>query len=312
MLVKSLVAIVVVVLVTALTATVARAHPDTLGTADPYWQNLANSRVDGGGQIAADSSAAIVGGGHPWLIRGYLFSVGAIFVTFALSLLYVSRVRSPANRTIEVMPPSYAGEDVWVVAMVAFILLCATSSLALRGGLELDAPSRGRSGTDRLSFQILFRDLPFAEQRVFREMQEGLTEAMGRRASAGSWPTVDALAQADIPPFAPDPLDKAAVRWTMQRDGLVVNYHGVPTAGSADSPEFLILIQESDPATAQQTSLPSLADEEHRFLPDGLLLHVTYWERPRAPAASGAPFGQPELLGWLQIRVTGPFQTPEG
>jgi len=310
--VKSLVAIVVVVLVVALTAAVARAHPDTLGTADPSWQSLTNGRVNGGGQIAADSSTAIVGGGHPWLLRGYLYAVGAVFVTFAVGLLYLSWGRSPAICTIEVMPPSYAGEDVWVVAMVAFILLCATSSLALRGGLEPDAQSRGRSATDRLSFQILFRDLPFAEQRVFREMQEGLTEAMGRRASTGSWPTVEALAQADIPPFAPDPLDKAAVRWTIQRDGLIVNYHGVPTAGSADSPEFLILVQEPDPATAQQVSLPSLGDEEHQLLPDGMLLHVSYWERSPAPAASRGPFGRPELLGWLQIRVNAPFQTPEG
>jgi ABC-type phosphate transport system substrate-binding protein len=88
--VKSLVPIVVVLLVAVLTGGAARAHIDTLGTPDPYWQNLANGSSNGSGQIAADGSTAIAGVAHPWLLRAYLYAVGALFVAFAVSLLYSS------------------------------------------------------------------------------------------------------------------------------------------------------------------------------------------------------------------------------
>jgi hypothetical protein len=87
--VKSLVTITIMLLVAALTGT-AQGHPDTLGTPDPYWQNIASASGDGRAQIAADGTTAIAGAGatHPGLLRGYVYGVGAVFVILALSLLH--------------------------------------------------------------------------------------------------------------------------------------------------------------------------------------------------------------------------------
>ena len=85
---KSLVTITMMLLVVALTGTAARGHPDTLGTPDPSWQNIASASSDGRAQIAADGTTAIGGATHPGLLRGYVYAVGAIFVILALSLLH--------------------------------------------------------------------------------------------------------------------------------------------------------------------------------------------------------------------------------
>ena len=78
---------IVLLLLAALTVSAARAHNlDTLGTPDPYWQNLA--RASGNGQIVSDGAGPIAGPAHPWLLRGYLYGVGVLFLGFAGSLLY--------------------------------------------------------------------------------------------------------------------------------------------------------------------------------------------------------------------------------
>ena len=218
---------------------------------------------------------------------------------------------SPVIRTVEVKPPSYADEESWVFNCVGLVLICVIYGLAFGGTIGPYANARGKTTTDRWSFQVFFRDLPQAEQRLFREMQEGLTEAMPRRAARRSWPTVDEMAADGIPPFAADVLDKAGMRWTLQQDGLVVNYRGIPTSAAADSPEFLVVVQEPDPVTGETPPPPSVVDEEHQLLSDGTLLHATFWKRSPARPTDPGPFGQPEARGWLQIRVTSPFQSPE-
>jgi hypothetical protein len=86
--VKSLVTIAMLLLVAALTSSAALAHPDTLGTPDPYWQNIASASGDGRGQIAADGTTASSGATHPGLLRGYVYAMGFVFVILALSLLH--------------------------------------------------------------------------------------------------------------------------------------------------------------------------------------------------------------------------------
>jgi len=172
---------------------------------------------------------------------------------------------------------------------------------------EPGSASGPAGGNDVLPFQVLFRDLPGSEQRIFRAMQEGLEEAASRRASAKEWPAVEALAAQDIPPFARDVLDRTQLRWELRRDGLLRNYVGTPSA-APDAPAFLILIQEPDPVTGEKPQLVAGApvDEEHKLLADGTLLHVTYWKR--SPPASGSGIiAQPEVEGWTQIRVASPF-----
>ncbi len=206
------------------------------------------------------------------------------------------------------LPPSQSDETVGVFLTAAFVCLCVIYTLAFQL-YGTTAASGDRSGANGLlPFQVLFRDLPSKEQRVFRAMQEGQQEAMRIRGGEGAWPAVEALATLGIPPFAPDVLDKSALSWAQYRDGLTSNYVGVPAAGT-DMPAFLILIQEPPPGGGEQ-AVPSVIDEEHQLLPDGALLHVTYWKRPRDSLRPG-PVIDPALAGWSQIRVGSPLPTAE-
>jgi Family of unknown function (DUF6162) len=218
------------------------------------------------------------------------------------------RPQSAAIRTVEVQPPSHADEASWVFLTGGFILLCVIYVVAFeRDGLS-GADARASSARALLPYQVLFRDLPSDEQRVFRAMQEGAGEAVRVRAARGSWPEVEALAADGIPPFAPDVLDKAGRQWRSAREGLVVNYAGLPSAPSAAA--FLIFIQEPDPVTGEKAPPPSVVDEEHQLLPDGTLLHVTYWKHSTAGLRPGTIL-DPAAAGWQQIRVKTLFEEIE-
>jgi hypothetical protein len=210
----------------------------------------------------------------------------------------------PEEWTVEVASSADGDEEVWVFLTAGFICLCVIYTLIF----QLYGGAKTQTLNTALSYQVLFRDLPGPEQRLFRSMQEGVTEAVRLRGGEGAWPTVEALAAAGIPPFAPDALDKAGFQWTRRQDGLVTNYLGMATRGAA-RPVFLILIGEPAPGAGEQPA-PAVVDEEHQLLADGTLVHVTYWKR----AAVGLPDGvvaDPALQGWSQIRVSSPFQTVE-
>jgi hypothetical protein len=213
----------------------------------------------------------------------------------------------PAIRTVEVLPPSHSGEAAGVFLSAAFIYLCVFYILAFQL-YEPQAAGDRRSATAVLPFQVLFPDLPSPEQRIFRQMQEGLAEALQTRGARGEWPTVESLATQSIPPFTHDVLDKSALTWTQHRDGAIVAYVGIPAPGAA-MPAFLIFIQEPEPTGGEQPSA-AVIDEEHQLLPDGKLLHVTYWKHVSASLKPG-PVLTPELAGWTQIRVTSPYQAME-
>jgi hypothetical protein len=163
-----------------------------------------------------------------------------------------------------------------------------------------------------LPFQVLFRDLPGPEQRVFREMQEGLIEAMAARAASGAWSTPEELASRGIPPFARDARDGSNLRWELRRDGLVVNYIGA-AEGAAEQPSFLLLIQEPDPVSGEKLGPKPIVDEEHQTLPDAgqTLLHVTIWKKGGPPAPGPGVLESPATVGWTQIRVADPFEALE-
>jgi len=225
------------------------------------------------------------------------------------------RVRSPLrwgrrrseftpSRTIDVQPPSRADEGGWVILAAGFVLL----GIIYTYGFERES-ARGLSAVDRsglLPYQVLFRDLPSAEQRMFRATQEGAGEAVRARGENGSWPAVAELAADAVPPFAPDVLDRAVVRWSGRSEGLFTNYLGIPSADPSAS-AFLILIQEPDPVTGEKPPPPSVVDEEHQLLTDGTLLHVTYWKRPAAGVRERLIL-DPAIEGWVQIRVRDPME----
>lgn len=210
-----------------------------------------------------------------------------------------------AVRTVDVAPSSQNDELVWLFNAAAFVLVVVIYVVAFETmGSRPAAGARGNAGL--LPFQTLFRDLPAPEQRTFRAMQEGAGEALRLRSTAGTWPTVESLADAGVPPFARDPLDKAGLRWSTRAEGLVVNYLGTPSSAGT-SPLFLILVQEPDPVTGEKPPPPSVVDEEHHLLADGTLLHVTYW-KATAPTLRPGVVGDPAIGGWVQIRVTSPAE----
>ncbi len=207
----------------------------------------------------------------------------------------------PQVRTVEVVPPSRTREGVNVALASGAILLVALYAILLR----VSGPSADAGKADALPFQMSFQDLPSDEQRMFRELSEGFGEARRIRGAEGQWPSPERLSRDQIPPFAPDAIDHAGYRWTLLRDGLVLNYCGTPA--QAANPELLLLVQEPPSVGAEQPNA-ALVDQEHVLLPDGKLLHVTYWKRQKPGAPTEVQF-RPEVDGWTQVRL-GSRETP--
>ena len=133
-----------------------------------------------------------------------------------------------------------------------------------------------------LPFQALIQDRPSTEQRMFRELQEGLLEAETRRADRGTWPAVSSLAGDGIPPFALDPTAKGGqYDWRLMANGTFVNYLGLPQR--PDAPAWLLLVQEPEPGAPPD---PAREDEEHHRLITGVMLHVSTWVRTDARVAA--------------------------
>jgi hypothetical protein len=210
---------------------------------------------------------------------------------------------SPSFRTVEVRPPSARDEESAVFLSAVFIVLCVIYIVAFE---VYDGAAKQR---DRglLPYQVLFTDLPPEEQRIFRQMREGFDEALVEHGQSGEWPDVARLAADGVPPFAGDSLDRSRLRWTVRSDGLATSYVGIPGDGGA-FPAYLVRIQAPDPQAIERLSQPNAAlDEEHRALPDGTLLHVTYWRRERAPV-DDAVGADPARDGWSQIRLKSLFE----
>jgi hypothetical protein len=196
-------------------------------------------------------------------------------------------VTKPEPRTVIVQSPSALRETGGVVRAVIHITVW---SALLMGASWF--PGRGASGAAAKPAtavdEIAFRELDADAQRWYRASLEGLTEAEDVRSRSGEWPSVEVLAGRKIPPFAPDPLDRAGYRWRMLRDGTLVNYVGTPDA-AAQRPTFVISILEPDPGTPIDPQTP--VDETHHKLRDGTILHVSVWTGPKTldkPAATPA------------------------
>lgn len=169
--------------------------------------------------------------------------------------------------------------------------------------LALTVPPRTGPRNDRLPYERFFAELAGPDQRVFRELQEGEVEAENRRAATGAWPPVDALAADLVPPFAADAIAaRDGYHWTMARDGLLVDYLGIPSA--ADRPAFLLQLAEPDPAAPPDPRTPP--DETHHKLPDGTILHVTTWMHDPTPKAPERFVALPLAEGWNQVTIRAP------
>ena len=204
------------------------------------------------------------------------------------------------TRTVEIRPPSGRAETVNVLKTAAAIVLLVGAYLALPSWTAQPADIQARqSQLGLLPYQQLIRDARPAEQRIFRELQEGLLEAERMRAQTGQWPDVATLASEGIPPFAPDPTQPIAYKWTSVRQDWAINYLGVPSDSAA--PAWLLVVLEPEPGAPAD---PAPNDETHHRLPDGTTLHVSVWTIPEVKRRSGfAALRLPQNEGWTNWLV---------
>lgn len=166
------------------------------------------------------------------------------------------------------------------------------------------AATLGNTDTRRalLPYQQLVANRPSTDQRMFRELREGLLEAEAIRSTTGAWPSPETLAADGIPPFAPDPTAKSgAYRWSALRAGNTINYLGVPALAS--SPAWLLAIQEPEPGVPPDQTFE---DEEHLKMIDGTMLHISTWLHTAGPAIPVRVTPAPQVEGWTQIYAVGP------
>jgi hypothetical protein len=194
-------------------------------------------------------------------------------------------------RTVEVESPSIRAETRLVIKLAFHIGYCA--ALVIFGRAHATAEEPTRPGVRK------FQDLSGPDQRVFRALQEGLVEAERERSRGGSWPDVPALAAQGIPPFAPDPIDKAGYAWRLVASGTLVNYVGSPSADSS-RPSFLAIVTEPEPGSPPDPQ--TTPDEFHHKLANGTMIHVSMWmgpglgDRDRPVATVSADGGWAEVI----------------
>src|SRR5205823_5720682 len=120
----------------------------------------------------------------------------------------------------------------------------------------------GATRRNLLPYQTLIQNRSDTDQRMFRELQEGLLEAERARSTDGAWPDTSTLATQGIPPFAHDPTATTAVfHWQRLRQGPLVNYLGIPDR--PDVPAWLVMAQEPDAGVPPDQNFE---DEEHHRL----------------------------------------------
>jgi len=202
------------------------------------------------------------------------------------------------TRTAEIRPPSLRAETFGVLKVTGAVVLVVAAYLFRPGGSD-PMTNFVRGSDPLLPYQSLIRDGAPADQRVFRELQEGLLEAERIRAASGQWPDVAMLAAEGIPPFAPDPTRGVPYTWTSVRQDWAINYLGVPSDPAA--PAWVLVILEPEPGALPD---PAPDDETHHRLPDGTTLHVSIWQMPEGKRRSGfAALRLPQNEGWTNVLV---------
>lgn len=202
-------------------------------------------------------------------------------------------VTTPA-RTVIVEPPSSRREAIVVARAVFLILFWSAVAIGLeRGAAGTPAAPAfpGATAAPRESAEsgeVALRQLDPLDQQTFREISSAVPEMEGVRSAGGAWP-------AD-PPFA---RNFGGYRWKLLRDGVVLNYVGLPDA-STGRPTFVLVVVEPEPGIPSDPQ--AVTDEIHHRLADGSLLHVSIWEAPGVrdvarPMAAPAPED-----GWRRVK----------
>jgi hypothetical protein len=206
-------------------------------------------------------------------------------------------VSGATARSVTVQALSAQAELLAVVRASMAIAIGVWMYLAVMTGVGGTTPRQRHL----LPFQKVIADRAPAEQRMFRELQEGLIEAESARSSANAWPTPESLGEAGIPPFAPDPTQRSTYVWRLVRSGTLVNYQGIPTAPGL--PAWLLLVQEPEPGIPPDQTFE---DEEHHRLANGAMLHVSTWVHGDGRAVAPRLVRLPQAEGWTQLYAVGP------
>ena len=186
------------------------------------------------------------------------------------------------------------GERVGVLVVGAGIVSVVAVYLALNATASRD------SARDLLPYQTLTRELPDADQRLFRSLRDALVKAEEDRVRTAGWPEPSALAARGLAPFTSE--DAAApYQWTRMQQGAIVNYFGHPRDPSA--PAWILEIQEPEPGIPPDTAPP---DEEHHRLSDGTRVHTYVWMRRYGGQIPVEFVRQPQNSGWTQVVTTPP------
>ena len=204
------------------------------------------------------------------------------------------------EHTVTIRPPSVRVETVNVLkAAAAIVVVVAAYIFRPAFGIQSPDLQLRPSQVGLLPYQRLIPEASPDEQRVFRELQEGLLEAERIRSQTGRWPDVTALEAEGIPPFAPDPTKKVDYKWTSVRQDWATNYLGVPSDRSR--PAWVLVILEPEPGAPAD---PAPNDETHHRLPDGTTLHVSIWNMQEEKRRSGfAALRLPQNEGWTNWLV---------
>jgi hypothetical protein len=202
-----------------------------------------------------------------------------------------------AARSVKVEALSAQAELLAVVRASMGITIGVWIYLALMTGIGGNAPRQ----RNLLPFQKLIADRAPAEQRMFRELQEGLLEAESARSSNGAWPMPQTLGEIGVPPFAPDPTQRSNYTWRLVQTGTLVNYQGIPT--TPGRPAWLLLVQEPEPGVPPDQTFE---DEEHHRLANGAMLHVSTWLHADGSAVAPRLVRMPQAEGWTQLYAVGP------
>ncbi len=203
-----------------------------------------------------------------------------------------------AVRTVEILPPSVRSETLIVGQLAVVVVAIVGFYLANTAWSTSNQQARV---SDLMPYQALVRDRPSSDQRMFRELQEGLLEAQRVRSASGGWPAPAALAVQAIPPFAADPTRPESYVWTVTQHGTFINYRGMPAVTGV--PAWLLLIQEPDPGAPPD---PAREDEEHHRLTDGTMLHVSIWTHADGLDLPARFISLPQVEGWTQLRAGPP------
>ena len=192
-------------------------------------------------------------------------------------------------------------EHVTPLSARAELLVLVRAAMAIVAGVFIYVATTVGGGAspgqrNLMPFQKLIGDRPSDDQRMFRELQEGLLEAEAMRSGNNAWPTTSALADAGIPPFAADPTRRRAYEWRLIQSGTLVNYLGRPT--DEDAPAWLIVVTEPEPGVPPDQTFE---DQEHHRLLNGAMLHVATWTHANGRATSDRLVRMPQTEGWIQL-----------